>query len=145
MLRSFFIFFFFASTDGCLSHITGVATGVLGVYLKWLLHSLSTITKFNDPMFAHDRLIDRMVENVPLAPRQNRLKRVHRRAVLQDEMSALKIVEGQPQTQSIRNWLWKICFVVIAVLVGVVVVRLKVIRRVLLRVVAYGRAPYLKV
>lgn len=25
-------------SDGCLSHLTGVATGVLGVYLRWLLY-----------------------------------------------------------------------------------------------------------
>ena len=29
---------FFVFSDGCLSHFTGVATGLLGVYLRWLLY-----------------------------------------------------------------------------------------------------------
>ena len=37
--NAFIYLFIFSFSDGCLSHITGVATGLLGVYLRWLLYS----------------------------------------------------------------------------------------------------------
>lgn len=32
-------------SDGCMSHVTGVATGLLGVYLRWVLYSHDQFVK----------------------------------------------------------------------------------------------------
>lgn len=68
--------FFFS--DGCMSHVTGVATGLLGVYLRWLLYSHDQLVKDREAkkliqsketgMFINDDLVD------VLALRENQMQ-----------------------------------------------------------------------
>lgn len=64
--------------DGCMSHVTGVATGLLGVYLRWLLYSHDQLVKDREAkkliqsketgMFINDDLVD------VLALRENQMQ-----------------------------------------------------------------------
>lgn len=65
-------------SDGCMSHVTGVATGLLGVYLRWVLYSHDQLVEDREAkkliqsketaMYINDDLVD------ALAVRENQIR-----------------------------------------------------------------------
>lgn len=84
--------------DGCLSHITGVATGLLGVYLRWLLYSHDKpFQKHNEmdtkkslqsqetEVYVNDNLVDAIVR------KENQLE--HQKKMRQDQMQSAHLMQ----------------------------------------------------
>ena len=128
-----------------MSHITGVATGVLGVYLRWLLHSASALPTVSDPVFAQEREINRVVEDVAVAPRHDQIRSMRRRSVLQDEQAQVKVLslDHLPRQHSTNILSWKIVLFINLVLVLLVFnLRIRWLRRACLLMIARRKKSY---
>lgn len=91
-------FSFFSFSDGCLSHITGVAAGLLGVYLRWLLYSQELpFQKHNvldarrspqsqeTEVYVNENLVD------AITLKENRLE--HQKKMKQDQMQTAHLMQ----------------------------------------------------
>ena len=89
---------------GCMSHITGVATGLLGVYLRWAVHVMYP-----------GHVVTPTTKQTPRDPAVQNNKLLHHifmRKVMQHQPLSLNRI--QEEKSSLKSW----CLVMIASLLG---------------------------
>ena len=117
--------YFYTSTnnffsDGCMSHVTGVATGLLGVYLRWLLYSRDQLVKDREAkkliqgkesaVHINDDLVDALALREIQVRQSAHLMQMRKAAMLEKGGVFLeKKVEGRGSEGSAA---WRVIFVV---------------------------------
>lgn len=132
-------------SDGCMSHVTGVATGLLGLYLRWLLYSheqslknmemKKSIQSKETEVYINDDLVDALAlrENLQHQKivKENQMQSAHlvpmRRAAMLEKGGLFleKKVEGRGGEGSAA---WRV-IVIVGILLVLMVSVVKVFRR----------------